>query len=124
MGSSKQNPTDTHDRIMKVIFALLGLVACVSAGLFDCSADTGMFYVEVCCSLTPEGKTTKVEKVHTSVRPADDTCSCEMEEIDWEKMVITYSCQCLGYDLASCSTDIKEDIEDHFKVCCKFGIGE
>merc|ERR1711920_368155 len=103
------------NRIMKVFFALLALVACVAANdLIDCSADHEGLMVEVCCELNI-GK-------ETETAPSEDTCTCGIDMEDWAAMKITYSCQCLGLELASCTTDIGDIIDGKYAVCCKFGI--
>merc|ERR1712121_223512 len=58
------------------------------------------------------------------VAAPEDTCSCSIDWMDLLELKITYSCECLGVKLASCSTDIKEILDHKYEVTCEFGIGE
>merc|ERR1712002_63763 len=106
------------NRIMKVFIALLALVACAAANdLVDCKAEHGTLWVEVCCQLNVS------KEVETAAAvPSEDTCTCGIDWDDMSQMKITYSCQCLGMELASCTADIQEIINGKYAVCCKFGI--
>merc|ERR1712080_64490 len=109
---------DHINRIMKVFVALLALVACAAASdLFDCEAEHGTLWIEVCCELN----ISKEEKSAPAV-PSDDVCSCGIDMEDPTNMKLTYHCQCLGQELASCTADIQEIINGKYAVCCKFGI--
>merc|ERR1712080_29564 len=125
MGSNLQQATaenlNSHNsRIMKVLFTLLALVACASAiDLFDCTGDMGLTFVEVCCEINT---VKELETPAVAAASDDDLCSCGIDDQDWEQMKMTYSCECLGLELASCTTGIMEIMAGKFAVCCHFGL--